>query len=455
MVNWVETGPGLGPRRVGVRGQLAGGGPVTIADRDPATQPTAVPDAYLVAAALSNPAGFAAIYDRYADRLHDFCVGMLRDRDAAADCVQDTFTTAATRLAQLRERDKLRPWLYAIARHEALARLRARRREQPTDEFAEAQSGDPEPDVLAARSELARLVAQAAGGLAERDRTLLELAYHQGLEGPELADALGVSPSNANTMVGRLRTTVERSLGALLVARRRGRDCPSWQPCCRLGRSVHRAVAQAHRPPHRGLRRLRHHPPSHGHPEDAARRRADAGARPPGPPGPTLAHVGSRPARRCRGSRSSAVRRLVVVASAPASASAALARTPRRRRCGHSCGRCGRRAAGALCGHPRSPAGRGDRSKPTVDDHRHSGLSDCCHPRAPPGPRPAGHGHGGPAPGARSSRHRDGPRGNAAGGDGHRGCASGHGHRAPAATGDQRGHQDRHRGEEEARPDAE
>jgi RNA polymerase sigma factor (sigma-70 family) len=199
---------------------------VTIADREPATHPTAVPDAYLVAAALSNPSGFAAIYDRYADRLHDFCVGMLRDRDAAADCVQDTFTTAATRLAQLRERDKLRPWLYAIARHEALVRLRARRREQPIDEFAEAQSSDPEPDVLAARSELARLVAQAAGGLAERDRTLLELAYHQGLEGPELADALGVSPSNANTMLGRLRTTVERSLGALLVARRRSRDCP-------------------------------------------------------------------------------------------------------------------------------------------------------------------------------------------------------------------------------------
>ena len=198
---------------------------MTIVDREPATHPTAVPDAYLVAAALSNPAGFAAIYDRYADRLHDFCVGMLRDRDAAADCVQDTFTTAATRLPQLRERDKLRPWLYAIARNEALARLRARR-EQPVDEFAEAQSSDPEPDVLAARSELARLVAQAAGGLAERDRTLLELAYHQGLEGPELADALGVSPSNANTMVGRLRTTVERSLGALLVARRRGRDCP-------------------------------------------------------------------------------------------------------------------------------------------------------------------------------------------------------------------------------------
>jgi DNA-directed RNA polymerase specialized sigma24 family protein len=47
-------------------------------------------------------AAFAQIYDRYADRLHNFCVGMLRDRDGAADCVQDTFCLAPT----LREPDK-------------------------------------------------------------------------------------------------------------------------------------------------------------------------------------------------------------------------------------------------------------------------------------------------------------------------------------------------------------
>jgi DNA-directed RNA polymerase specialized sigma24 family protein len=50
------------------------------------------------AAAAGDRAAFAGIYDRYADRLHDFCVGMLRDRDGAADCVQDTFCIAATRL---------------------------------------------------------------------------------------------------------------------------------------------------------------------------------------------------------------------------------------------------------------------------------------------------------------------------------------------------------------------
>ncbi len=181
------------------------------------------------AAASGDRSAFAEIYDRYADRLHDFCIGMLRDREAAADCVQDVFVTAATKLVQLREPDRLRSWLYAIARSEALARLRDRKREQLSEELPEMPSNDADMATLAARTELADLIADASGGLSDRDRVVLELAYRQGLDGPELAEALGVTPRNANTLVERLRDTIARSLGALLVCRRSKADpdrCP-------------------------------------------------------------------------------------------------------------------------------------------------------------------------------------------------------------------------------------
>jgi RNA polymerase sigma factor (sigma-70 family) len=186
-------------------------------------------DAELVSGSIAGDrAAFAQIYDRYADRLYDFCVGMLRDRDGAADCVQDTFCLVATRLPQLREPEKLRPWLYSIARNEALRRLRDQRRETPTDELPEIQSDEVGPDTLAAHTELADLIAEAAGGLSERDRTVFDLAFRHGLDGPDLAEALAVTHTNANTLVHRLKGTVERSLGALLVARRarsRPGDC--------------------------------------------------------------------------------------------------------------------------------------------------------------------------------------------------------------------------------------
>jgi len=188
---------------------------------------TALPDWHIAsdgeladAAAAGDRVAFAAIYDRYADRLHDFCIGMVRDRDAAADCVQEVFCTVADRLSQLNDADKLRPWLYAIARNEALRHIRQRGRERAFDQVPETVSGEPGPDILAARTELADLIAEAAGGLSDRDRSVLELSYRHGLDGPEVAEALGVSHASAKKMTQRLRETIERSLGALLVSRR-------------------------------------------------------------------------------------------------------------------------------------------------------------------------------------------------------------------------------------------
>ena len=141
-----------------------------------------VSDAVLAAAAAGGDRNaFAGIYDRYANRLHDFCIGMVRDRDAAADCVQDVFCTAAVDLPKLREHDKLRPWLYAIARHVSLRAIRNRHRESVSDEVPDVACGEPGPDTMAARNELADLITQAAGGLSDRDRTVLELAYRHGL----------------------------------------------------------------------------------------------------------------------------------------------------------------------------------------------------------------------------------------------------------------------------------
>ena len=86
-------------------------------------RPDARDDAELVRAARAGDRGaFAAIYDRYADRLHDFCWSVLRDRDEAADATQDAFLVAAERLGQLRDPERLRPWLYAVARSQALRR---------------------------------------------------------------------------------------------------------------------------------------------------------------------------------------------------------------------------------------------------------------------------------------------------------------------------------------------
>ena len=90
-------------------------------------------------------------------------------------------------------------------------------------------SHESSPDTLAARTRLADLIAEAGGELSDRDLAVLELSYRHGLEGADLAEALEVSVAQARDLSHRLRQTIERSLGALLVARRVRRNpgaCP-------------------------------------------------------------------------------------------------------------------------------------------------------------------------------------------------------------------------------------
>lgn len=183
-------------------------------------------DGELVAAARRGDRdAFAAIYDRYADRLHSYCFVMLRDPDDAADATHDTFVKAATRLGQLRDPERLRPWLFAIARNEAHARGRGRARSQPVEDLSEALVADPDPTLGLAQDELKELVWSAVAGLQDRDRDLMTLHLVEGLEGDDLARAVGVSTPHLHVLLSRMRDRVEKAMGALLIARLGRDDC--------------------------------------------------------------------------------------------------------------------------------------------------------------------------------------------------------------------------------------
>lgn len=193
---------------------------------------TLTTDARLVTDFLAgDKSALAAIYDRYAPGLYDTAAAMLSDRHDAADMVQDVFCIAAERLGQLREPDRLKPWLYSVLRHEVYRRTKKRKRAVPVDFQDEgtpdvASGYDPhEAGEAIAHDELATLVRSAASGLDERDRLVLELSVRQGLAGADLADALGVTPEQSYSLVHRMRDRVEKSLGALTVAKAGRREC--------------------------------------------------------------------------------------------------------------------------------------------------------------------------------------------------------------------------------------
>jgi RNA polymerase sigma factor (sigma-70 family) len=194
-------------------------------------------DRELVAAIVAgDPGGIAEAYDRYAMPLYSYCRSLLREPADAADAVQDTFLIAMAKLGGLRDPGKLRSWLYAVARNECYRKLRSGAATSALDDAVDmpAAAGGyastaESVDVASAveRAELRKLVRDAIDGLNPGERDVIELSLLQGLDGDELADALGVSRNHAHALQSRARGQLERSLGALVVART-GRDaCPA------------------------------------------------------------------------------------------------------------------------------------------------------------------------------------------------------------------------------------
>jgi RNA polymerase sigma factor (sigma-70 family) len=183
-------------------------------------------DREIVAAIVAgDPAGLAAAYDSYAAVLHGYCRSLLAEPADAADAVQDTFVIAAAKLADLRDPDRLRPWLYAVARNECYRRLRGRARFVPLEEAGEVSDTAATEPGGADQEALRELVTSAVAGLNPGDREVIELSLRHDLNGADLADALGVPVNQAHALASRARAQLERSLGALLVARSGRQAC--------------------------------------------------------------------------------------------------------------------------------------------------------------------------------------------------------------------------------------
>lgn len=128
-----------------------------------------------------------------------------RDPDLAEDAVQAAWAIAWRRIRDLRDPDRVRPWLVAIAANEARAIVR--RRSRGVIEIAVADIGELPPRRASATPE-GRIdsldLARAMAALNPTDRALLALRFVAELDSVEIGRALGLSPSGARGRLSRL-----------------------------------------------------------------------------------------------------------------------------------------------------------------------------------------------------------------------------------------------------------
>ena len=91
-------------------------------------------------AAAGDAFAFARIVAAHHDDMARVCYVICGDRELAQDAVQAAWPIAWRKLGALRDPERLRPWLMAVAANEARQILRRQRRYQVKDELARVDS---------------------------------------------------------------------------------------------------------------------------------------------------------------------------------------------------------------------------------------------------------------------------------------------------------------------------
>jgi RNA polymerase sigma factor (sigma-70 family) len=161
----------------------------------------------------SSPAlDFEALYRSSRDDLYAYVATLLRDRSAAEDVTAAAFERAYRKQRSYKaSRGSERAWLFGIARNAALDELRRRKRAAAlAAEPAAVEATLPEDAAEAALRRAAVRVALTR--IDARERELVALKFHAGLDNSEIAAVLGVSVSNAGTQLHRAMTKLREAV---------------------------------------------------------------------------------------------------------------------------------------------------------------------------------------------------------------------------------------------------
>lgn len=191
----------------------------------PSMQRTAAPDAEIVRRmAAGDERALGALYGRWADRVFSVAAYILRDDQAAADVVEETFWQAWRSAGDFREaRGTVGSWLLLISRSRALEQHRTLRRRK--DRLALAAGDVPislSCDVLeqVEASERRAIVTRALGGLPPDQLRVVELAFFRGLSHTEIAEE---TKQPLGTVKTRIRLALDKLRECLSFLREEGR----------------------------------------------------------------------------------------------------------------------------------------------------------------------------------------------------------------------------------------
>jgi RNA polymerase sigma factor (sigma-70 family) len=161
-----------------------------------------------------DEAAFDELLSRYKRPVINFCYRLLGDAGDADDVAQEVFVRVYQHICEYRPSAKFSTWLFTLARHACLDRLRYRSR-HPTAPLEAA----PEPATVSREvetHEIGEQVAAAIARLPEEQRTAIVLAEYHGLSYAEIAAVMRCSEKSVEARLYRAKKELRARLTHLI-----------------------------------------------------------------------------------------------------------------------------------------------------------------------------------------------------------------------------------------------
>lgn len=170
---------------------------------------------------------FEELFERCYDALLAYAVRRSPSAEDAADVVSETFATAWRRIREVPPGDEARLWLYGTARRTLQTHRRGSRRRDALDERLLSHARTLQAKARGVVHDDASDGLQGAmRSLSEADQELLRLVAWEDLDGLQVAQVLGISPTAARVRLHRAR----HRLRSRLEAQHGGRHGPDVDP---------------------------------------------------------------------------------------------------------------------------------------------------------------------------------------------------------------------------------
>lgn len=166
-----------------------------------------------------NDLAFVNLYNRHKQSIHIFCLKMVADPSGAEDIVQDVFFKLYERKDQIIKSDRLKSWLYAIARNECLSHLqKIKKFPHSRIDFQTEVPGYHSPADFEIADEI-RHLSDAIAGLSDDLREVLLLRLYDDLSYREISEIIHQKESVVKSRLFEARKKLHKQLNPVYSER--------------------------------------------------------------------------------------------------------------------------------------------------------------------------------------------------------------------------------------------